>query len=179
MAENLQGSHVATGGTQHSANSKGTPYPPDEVLFRRINAPERYAEHDVYFANERDLPDAGRGVLPDSDLLTAVHGYASKFYDAVAKRESRTSAVTARTADERSMDESALLAFGILMEEAGWEVLGRRGDLVFTEDADGSEESDDGNNVTDQAFRGREDRPRSASTSRTPKRRKLTTPDDR
>jgi hypothetical protein len=34
------------------------------------------------------------------------------------------------------MDETALLAFGILLEEAGNEVLGRRGDLVFTEGAD-------------------------------------------
>ena len=31
------------------------------------------------------------------------------------------------------MDETALLAFGILLEEAGREGLGRRGDLVFTE----------------------------------------------
>lgn len=31
------------------------------------------------------------------------------------------------------MDETALLAFGILLEEASREALGRRGDLVFTE----------------------------------------------
>lgn len=35
--------------------------------------------------------------------------------------------------NERSMDETALLAFGILLEEAGRDVLGRHGDLVFTE----------------------------------------------
>ncbi len=31
------------------------------------------------------------------------------------------------------MDETALLAFGILLEEASREALGTRGDLVFTE----------------------------------------------
>lgn len=34
------------------------------------------------------------------------------------------------------MDETALIAFGILMEETAKEVLGETGDLVFTEGAD-------------------------------------------
>lgn len=38
-----------------------------------------------------------------------------------------------RTVDERSMDETALLAVGILLEEAGREALGKTGDMVFTE----------------------------------------------
>lgn len=33
------------------------------------------------------------------------------------------------------MDETALLAFGILLEEASRDALGKRGDLVFTEPA--------------------------------------------
>lgn len=37
------------------------------------------------------------------------------------------------------MDESALLAFGILLEEAGREVLGKRGDLVFAEASEANE----------------------------------------
>jgi len=37
------------------------------------------------------------------------------------------------SADWCSMDETALLAFGILLEEAGREILGNTGDLVFTE----------------------------------------------
>jgi hypothetical protein len=41
--------------------------------------------------------------------------------------------VGTRIVDERSMDETALLAFGILLEEASREALGARGDLVFTE----------------------------------------------
>lgn len=35
--------------------------------------------------------------------------------------------------DWKSMDETALLAMGILLEEATREVLGETGDLVFTE----------------------------------------------
>ena len=35
--------------------------------------------------------------------------------------------------DYRSMDETALIALGILMEEAARDTLGRTGDLVFTE----------------------------------------------
>jgi hypothetical protein len=93
--------------------------PPEAVLFRSRNAPNRYAEYDIYFANERRLA----GDLPESDLLKALHCYTSDFY-------ART---TANEGDSRSMDETALLALGILMEEASREVLGETGDLVFTE----------------------------------------------
>jgi len=111
------------------------PLGPDEVLFRRRGAPERYAEHDIYYSHERDLPRAGRGVLPDSDLLKAIHSYSGQFYGAHRHRGEPS-------VDERSMDDTALLAFGILLEEAGREVLGRRGDLVFTEAAaDGQDEA--------------------------------------
>jgi hypothetical protein len=103
-------------------------------LFRRKNAPVRYAEQDIYWANE-DLPDAGRRNLPDAGLLKSVHGYASRFYEAAAARLGPRCVVGTRIIDERSMDETALLAFGILLEEAGREALGKAGDLVFTEAA--------------------------------------------
>ncbi|OAA76964.1 hypothetical protein LEL_06648 [Akanthomyces lecanii RCEF 1005] len=108
-------------------------YGPDEVLFRRKDAPARYAEHDIYYANERHLPHGGRhGVLPESDLLKAVHGYAGRFYGRMRRgRGSATAQI--HNVDEASMDETALLAFGILLEEAGRDVLGKRGDMVFTE----------------------------------------------
>ena len=102
------------------------------MLFRRKRAPERHAEKDIYTANE-DLPQAGRGVLPETDLLKSIHKYASRFYDAMAVRQGPDCLVGSRLADERSMDETALLAFGILLEEAGREALGKKGDLVFTE----------------------------------------------
>ncbi|KAH7326072.1 hypothetical protein B0I35DRAFT_405374 [Stachybotrys elegans] len=107
---------------QHSARQ--FPHAPDEVLFRRTAAPIRYAEHDVYQAFDRYITDAGRHALPDSDLLKAIHGYSSKFYESTRHD---------RGGMKSKMDETALLALGILLEEAGREVLGRRGDLVFTE----------------------------------------------
>ncbi|KAI1381027.1 hypothetical protein F4677DRAFT_209016 [Hypoxylon crocopeplum] len=115
---------------------------PEEVLFRRIGAPVRYAEKDIYQAHER-LRDGGRGVLPDSDMLKAIHTYSSHFYGATARRGDTTAAAV-RNVDERSMDETALLAFGIVLEEAGREVLGRMGDLVFTEGVEEEEEDQDG-----------------------------------
>ncbi|KAL2255456.1 hypothetical protein VTK26DRAFT_3354 [Humicola hyalothermophila] len=113
-------------------SSRNVRLAPEEVLFKRRSAPTRYAEHDIYWANE-DLPNAGRGHLPDGGLLKSVHGYASRFYEAVTARLGAHSLVGNRTIDERSMDETALLAFGILLEEASRDVLGKRGDLVFTE----------------------------------------------
>lgn len=113
--------------------------PPEEVLFSRKAAPPRYAEKDIYFANE-GLPDGGRDVLPDSDMLKAIHGYTSRYYEALPERhrgeERRKCFVGSRHIDERSMDESALLAFGVLLEEAAREALGKNGDLVFTEGLD-------------------------------------------
>lgn len=106
--------------------------PPEEVLFRRSGAPERFAEKDIYFANE-ELPDGGKGVLPDSDLLKSVHAYSSRFYEALGQRVGSGSFVGGRLVDERSMDETALLAMGILLEEAAKEALGKSGDLMFTE----------------------------------------------
>lgn len=134
--------------TRHS--TRGATIAPNEVLFRRKDAPERYVEKDVYNAHERDLPQSGLDILPDSDLLTSVHAYSSRFYGAMERRRNQraqesggvgSGALGRRSVDEQSMDETALLAFGILLEEAGREILGRRGDLVFTEGivgADGS-----------------------------------------
>jgi len=104
------------------------------VLFRRKNAPVRYAEHDIYFAGTDSLSPSQK--LPDSDLLKAVHGYTAGYYEAVAleqERKGKGARVGGRLVDERSMDETALLAFGILLEEAAREALGKNGDLVFTE----------------------------------------------
>ena len=133
------------------------------MRFRRVGAPVRFAEKDIYHAHEA-LPDGGRDVLPDSDLLKAMHSYASHFYDALAAerrfggpfttpaaaallppvsrrdeggkegdRKESGRRVERGNIDEKSMDETALLAFGILLEEAAREGLGKRGDLVFTE----------------------------------------------
>lgn len=138
---------AATGRTHRASSRHRLTDPvlaPEEVLFSRKYAPQRYAEKDIYFAHE-DLPNAGRDVLPDSDLLKAVHSYTSHFYAALGSRASGGGGgggAAGRGVDERSMDETALLAFGMLLEEAARESLGKDGDLVFTE---GVEDDVDGN----------------------------------
>ena len=127
---------------------------PEEVLFARAAAPQRFAERDSYFAHERLPPGAE---LPASDMLKEVHRYAGRFYEALGRAggdglrgmgggaagggDAGLAHIGDRHVDELSMDETALLAFGILLEEAGREVLGRDGDLVFTQAED--EDDDD------------------------------------
>jgi hypothetical protein len=98
--------------------------PPDEVLFRRRGAPVRYEEDDIYTA-DRHLGPQQR--LPDSDLLKTIHAYASDFYANATPDGGKR--------DFKSLDETALLAMGILLEEAAAEALGKTGDLAFVEDA--------------------------------------------
>ncbi|TQS32201.1 hypothetical protein Golomagni_07494 [Golovinomyces magnicellulatus] len=115
------------------------PFSPEEVLFRRKGAPVRYMEDDIYFANEKELPGGGQGTLPESDLLQSVHSYTSQFYDRMpVEFEDQGD----ESVDFRSMDGTALLAFGVLLEEAGKEALGRKGDLVFTEGRQESSEDE-------------------------------------
>ena len=95
---------------------------PEEVLFKRQKAPLRYEESDFYFAHEH-LSEEQR--LPDADLLKAIHQYSSDFYANMYG--------TRASSDFRSMDGTALMAVGILLEEAMKESLGENGDKVFTE----------------------------------------------
>lgn len=132
------GPTTPTSPSRHTRDLTGGPaLAPEEVLFRRKDAPPRYAEKDIYFAGSDSLPPNRK--LPDPDLLKAVHGYAAGFYEAVAVEQEgkgKMGRVGGRLVDERTMDETALLAFGILLEEAGREALGKNGDLVFTEGMD-------------------------------------------
>ena len=96
--------------------------PLEEVLFRRVGAPARYAEDDIYTQDRYLQPDQQ---LPDSDLLKVLHAYAADFYKATTGDQCKHSL--------RSMDETALLAMGILLEEAAREALGQSGDLAFVE----------------------------------------------
>ena len=93
-----------------TATTSATAVPPEEVLFCRKGAPVRYEEDDIYFA-ERHLNPGQR--LPDSDLLKALHTYASDFYDRAIGDGAEL--------DWKSLDETALLALGILIEEAAHE----------------------------------------------------------
>jgi hypothetical protein len=143
------------------------------VLFRSEKAPQRFAEKDIYFAHER-LPDS---VLPDSDLLKSAHAYTSRFYEAAGRRAGPLAFVGSRLVDERSLDETALLAVGILLEEAARASLGKRGDLVFVEaapqhDDDGDYDNDDNDTLA------RRDTMSNPEHSRTDtKRRRVEDPD--
>ncbi|KAF2810152.1 uncharacterized protein BDZ99DRAFT_520242 [Mytilinidion resinicola] len=98
------------------------PLRPDEVLYKVSNAPDRFAETDQYFAH-RNLPS--QLVLPDSDLLASIHAYVSQYCAAMPRND--------RDKAWRSMDETALLAMGVLIEETVRESIGETGDLVFVE----------------------------------------------
>lgn len=113
-------------------------------------------------------------MLPDSDLLKAIHSYSSHFYGASKRGQGQ---VDERDLDERSMDETALLAFGILLEEAGREVLGRRGDLVFTEAAEPSEVSSDDGRATGSSHRIVVGKQEVGSSVKSRKRRRIATPE--
>lgn len=97
--------------------------PPEEVLFRRKDAPVRYEEDDVYFA-DRHLQPHQR--LPDSGLLKALHAYVSDHYGTLSGND---------PSDFNSLDETALLALGILIEEAAKGALGENGHLALVEPA--------------------------------------------
>ena len=110
----------ATTGIRDTVSTSTIAVPADEVLFRREDAPIRYEEEDLYDA-DRNLQS--HQILPDSDLLKAVHAYVADFYDSIY--DSCWSL--------ESMDESALLAVGILLEEAASYALGESGELAFDE----------------------------------------------
>ncbi|KUJ11885.1 uncharacterized protein LY89DRAFT_594017 [Mollisia scopiformis] len=104
-----------------TASSSTAALPPESILFRTKNAPTRYAESDIYFSNE----STSTADLPESDLLKALHCYTSDFYSRATSE--------AGIDDWKSLDETALTALGILIEEAALKILGETGDLVFTE----------------------------------------------
>lgn len=102
-----------------TSSSTTVPNPPEEVLFRRRGAPDRYEEDDFYWADRNLAPGIE---LPDSDLLKAVHAYAAGFYGR-----------TGGAASFGSLDETALMATAVLLEEWVEVVMGQKGHEVFLE----------------------------------------------
>ena len=102
------------------------------MLFRRKEAPTRYQEDDFYWA-DRHLTDEQK--LPESDLLKAVHVYASDFYSKATPNKG--------IVDFESLDETALLGLGMLLEEMAAHVLGATGDLAFVEGEEVTDVDDD------------------------------------
>ncbi|KAF2842909.1 hypothetical protein M501DRAFT_965761 [Patellaria atrata CBS 101060] len=111
---------------QDGPETSQVPIPADEVLFRRNGAPVRYQENDKYFAHSKLGHDQE---LPSSDLLKALHVYVSDFNTA----STYTYSQRRRSIHFNSLDETALLAMGILLEEAAKEALGETGHLAFVE----------------------------------------------
>ena len=114
--------------------------------------------------------------LPDRDLLKALHAYASEYYARTTgelgageggKGRGGVGKERAGRLDFRSLDETALVALGVLMEELCGEALGETGDLVFTEAA--GEEGSGGEEEGARSTSGS----RSRSQSRASKRRKV------
>ena len=95
---------------------------PEEVLLRE-NHPMTLAENgEPYFAHEKLPSDRP---LPDSDLLQSIHAYTADLYKHTLGESGRRS--------HYSMNESALLAVGILVEELAREELGEKDDLLMIE----------------------------------------------
>ena len=108
--------------TSEQLNSTTTkPLRSEEAILQNKNAPETVPDG-FYNADER-LTSNQR--LPGSDLIKAVHAYASDFYDMGTTDKGQH--------DFKSFDETALLAMGILLEEAAREVLGETGDMALVE----------------------------------------------
>lgn len=114
-----------------TASSSTNAVRPEEALFRRLNAPIRYEETDFYFAHEK-LPSTRP--LPDTDLLESVHAYTSDIYEHATPDGGHR--------DYQSMDETALIAMGVLLEEMAREALGKTGDLVLVEGEEILDEDD-------------------------------------
>lgn len=90
---------------------------------------------DWYFADERELGGGcrGRGELPGEGLVKGVAGYVAGFYGVLSEGGLGEDKGKWGGGDWRSMDETALLAVGVLLEEEVGRVLGGSGDLVFVE----------------------------------------------
>ena len=122
-AERFIPSNPVTSTTRDTPTSSKVPITPQESLLSKAGAPIPDEDVDWYSAH-RELPDMGRNIIPDTDLLEALHGYISDFYGAMGKHAE---------VDWKSLDETALLALGVLVEEQVRDLLGSEGDMVFVE----------------------------------------------
>jgi hypothetical protein len=94
----------------------------------------RYEEDDYYPAHTKLPADQE---LPSGDLASAMHSYISTLWAKTEHRIPMRRSIMRRT--WRGMDETALIALCILMEETARDALGETGDLAFTEAAEEDE----------------------------------------
>jgi hypothetical protein len=111
------------------------PLLPEEVLHGRRNVPNKLIDEAYASAADRQ-PIAN---LPESEMLKAIHTYTSEFYAASAREEGKF--------DFNSLNETALIAIGILIEEAVRDTLGENGDMAFVE-PEGLDDGLDETNLT-------------------------------
>lgn len=118
--------------SQHrdTASTGGRTLTPEEVLIRRPHYLNSKVKGEPYFAHER-LPHDKK--LPNSDMLTAIHAYAADFYKYSMERTKPV---------YQSLDESALLAFGILAEELAKEGMGTTGYRCLLDDPEATDNED-------------------------------------
>ena len=137
-----------------TASSGARTLRPEEILLRRGRSTKQHPEDESYFANEQLPPDRP---LPSSDMLSAIHAYAADFYKYQTKRAGKQ--------DNHSMDETALLAMGILVEEMANEALGETGDLVLVEgELSDEDEQETRSEASEPAQRRKRQRKRSDTT---------------
>lgn len=105
---------------------------PEEFLYRKQNIAAESIDENIYFAHENLPSDQS---LPNSDLLETIHAYAADYYEYATADNGKD--------DHQTMDETALLALGILIEEMAKEELGETGDLALVEGQELSDEEDD------------------------------------
>ncbi|KAI9671530.1 MAG: hypothetical protein M1817_003582 [Caeruleum heppii] len=123
---------------------------PEEVLFRRLAAPPRYEEDDPYFSAASTYiarTTDGRG-LPASEMLKALHTYVADFYGSGVLDRGKLGGDKGRDM-YGSMDETALIAMGVLVEEMAREGLGETGDQVLVEEEDDDDDDDDDDDEDD------------------------------
>jgi hypothetical protein len=104
---------------QSSNNAK--PLAPEEVLLKDAGTTgaSEYLQRVEQRLQGLDID------LPDSDLLKAIHAYAADFYDRATLDRGK--------GDFGSLDGSALIAIGCLLEEEARQMLGENGDMVLVE----------------------------------------------
>ena len=114
---------------------RNTPIEPDDALFPARNVgfmaahfpdgigdPREFdLKTNAMYSWTRDLPPNIE--LPDGELLEDIHAYMADFFGAHPEMSKMF----------RSMDETALVALGVLMEEMMRETLGEDGDLALLE----------------------------------------------
>ena len=117
------------------------PSAPEEALLRRSTIPADF----IYNSYDAAGGLSADNRLPGSEMLKAIHTYASDFYGSAT--------VDKGAYDFRTLDETALIAMGILLEEAAREALGENGDMVFVE-PEGLEQGLDETKMTKHQIKG-------------------------